>query len=240
VRPEKQSVIEELKASIEGASAVIFTNYSGAGAEQMGALRGALREWSGRYMVVKNRLFALAAKAAGIEGELPGFGGQVGVTFGDEESSVPLLKALVAFHKANEAVALLGGLLSGKPYTADELKELSRLPAKPVMQAQMLGTLQAVPRGFVCVLAGRLRSLLYLINAYVEKRGGVPAEAETEAEASAHAAEAESSAPPEAEASAPAAEPESSAPPEAEADAPATEPENNARAGGTPEGTPGE
>ena len=210
MRTEKQIVIEELKASIEGATAVIFTNYSGAGAEQMGALRGTLQEQNGRYMVVKNRLFARAAKAAGLEGELPGFTGQVGVAFSDEESSVPVLKALVAFHRTNQAVALLGGFLSGKPCTAAELKELSKLPPKPVMQAQTLGTFLAVPRAFVFVLAGRLRSLLYLINAAIEKRGGVPVEAEPEAEAEG----------------------------ETEASAPATEPESDAPAGGAPDGAP--
>ncbi len=178
MRTEKQFAIEELKERIEGATAVIFTDYAGAGAEQMVILRHALHERNGRYMVVKNRLFTLAAKAAGFESELPGFAGQVGVAFTDEESSVPVLKALVDFRKEHEAVALLGGFVGGKPYTADELKELSKLPPKPLMRAQVLGTFQVVPRGFVSVLAGRLRSVLHLINAYIEKQGGAPAEAD--------------------------------------------------------------
>jgi large subunit ribosomal protein L10 len=176
VRAEKQSVIEELKARIEGASAVIFTSYTGAGAEKMGALRRALDGHKGGYLVVKNRLFALAAKQAGLSEALPGFDGQVGVAFSDEDSSVAVLKALVGFHKEHETIALLGGFVGGRPYTAAQLKDLSKLPTKPVLQAQLLGALQAVPRGLVTVLAGRLRSPLYLINAYIEKRGGVPEE----------------------------------------------------------------
>ena len=191
MRAEKQYVIEELKAQIGSASAVIFTNYTGTNAKKMGALRALLHEHRGGYMVVKNRLFALAAKAAGLDGELPGFGGQVGVAFSDEESSVPVLKALVEFNKAHEVLELLGGFISGRPCTAAELRELSKLPPKPVMQAQVLGMLLAVPRGFVTVLAGRLRSLLYLLKARIEQQGcsgnglgdaeaspgGVPAEA---------------------------------------------------------------
>lgn len=183
MRSEKQFVIEELKAKIGSASAVIFTSYTGASAEQMAALRGALDGRNGGYMVVKNRLFALAAKEAGLGDALPGFEGQVGVAFSDEDSSVPVLKALVVFNKENETVALLGGFIGSKPYTAAELKELSRMPTKPILQAQLLGTLQAAPRGFVSVLAGRLRSLLYLINAHIESQGGAPAEPESNAPA---------------------------------------------------------
>jgi large subunit ribosomal protein L10 len=121
VRAEKQFVIEELKAQIEGASAVVFTSYTGTSAEQMAALRGAVCEQNGRYLVVKNRLFVLAAKAAGLGDELPGFEGQVGVVFSDEESSVPVLKALVEFHRANEVMALLGGFVAGSAYGAAQI-----------------------------------------------------------------------------------------------------------------------
>jgi large subunit ribosomal protein L10 len=176
VRAEKQSVIEELKAKIEGASAIIFTSYTGASAEKMACLRRALDGHRGGYLVIKNRLFALAAKQAGLGETLPGFEGQVGVALSDEDSSVAVLKALVGFHKEHETIALLGGFVGGRPYTAAQLKDLSKLPTKPVLQAQLLGALQAVPRGLVTVLAGRLRSPLYLINAYIEKRGGVPEE----------------------------------------------------------------
>lgn len=175
MRAEKQVVIDELEAAIEGASAVIFTDYAGTSAERMRRLREALDEQQGRYLVVKNRLFARAAKAAGFEGELPGFAGQVGVAFCDEDASIPVLKALVDFHKEKETVVLLGGFVNQRPYTGAELRALSMLPPKPVMRAQFLGALQGGLRGLVMVLAGRLRSVLYVINAYIDKQGGVPA-----------------------------------------------------------------
>ena len=181
MRAEKQLVVEELKAKIESASAIIFTDYTRTGAERLAELRAALSDRNGRYMVVKNRLFALAAKAAGLPDELPGFQGQVGVAFTDEESSIAVVKALVAFRREHEAVELLGGFVGGRSHSAAELKELSRLPSRPVMQAQVLGMLQAVPRGMVSVLAGRLRSFLYLVKARVEQEGGVQAEETGEA-----------------------------------------------------------
>jgi large subunit ribosomal protein L10 len=175
VRAEKQYVIDELKSAIEDASAVIFTDYRGTSAEQMGLLRQRLHERNGRYLVVKNRLFLRAAEAAGLEGELPGFAGQVGVAFSDEDASIPVLKALVEFHKEKETGSVLGGFVNRRPYTGAELRTLSMLPPKPVMRAQMLGTLQSVLRGLVLVLAGRLRSLLYVINARIDAQGGLPA-----------------------------------------------------------------
>jgi len=175
VRAEKQFVIDQLKATIAAASAVIFTDYSGTSAEQMRVLRQALYERNGRYLVVKNRLFVRAAEAAGLEAELPGFAGQVGVAFSDEDASIPVLKALVDFHKEKETVGVLGGFVNQRSYTGAQLRALSMLPPKPVMRAQMLGMLQTGLRGLVTVLAGRLRGLLYVINAYIDKQGGVPA-----------------------------------------------------------------
>jgi large subunit ribosomal protein L10 len=224
VRAEKHSIIEELKARIGGASAIIFTSYTGASAEKMATLRRALDGHKGGYLVVKNRLFALAAKQAGLGDELPGFDGQVGVALSDEDSSVAVLKALVEFNKQHETVGLLGGFVGGRPYTAAQLKELSKLPTKPVLQAQLLGALQAVPRGLVTVLAGRLRSPLYLINAYIEKRGGVPKEAAAPEAAAPEAAAPEAAA---LEAAAPeAAAPEAAAPETEVPETGATEPQS--------------
>ena len=214
MRAEKHYVIDELKAKIGAASTLIFTNYNGASAEKMGALRALLHERNSGYLVVKNRLFALAAKEAGLDGELPGFGGQVGVAFTDDDSAVPVLKALVEFRKEHEVLELLGGFISGRPCTADQLVDLSRLPSKSVMRAQVLGTLLAVPRGLVSVFAGRLRSLLYVLNAYIEKQGGAP-----EAPAADAADDAPAAAPSEPAGETPAAQ----AVPEPESEAPAGE-----------------
>ena len=52
----------------------------------------------------------------------------------------------------------------------DEIKSLASLPSKEVLIAQTLGGLNAPITGFVNVLQGSIRNLVYALNAVVEKK----------------------------------------------------------------------
>jgi len=53
-----------------------------------------------------------------------------------------------------------------------DIEALSKLPAKEVLIAQLLGALQAVPTGLVTVLAGVVRGLLNVLVALKDQKGG--------------------------------------------------------------------
>ena len=61
----KKAIVEELTSKIQGATSVVFVNYSGITVAQDTELRRQFREANVDYSVVKNTLTRLAANKAG-------------------------------------------------------------------------------------------------------------------------------------------------------------------------------
>ena len=180
MRPEKKYAVEEFKRNIEENSCAILTNYAGISAEQLNAVRSELKQRKGKYQVVKNRLFSLAASESGIDGIRGLIDGQVGVVYMGEKESIDILKYLVKFRRGNDVLGLLGGVLGGTIYDGKDLQALSRLPGIEMMRARFAGALKAPLANFAQIMRSRLLSVLYVVNAIIEKRKGDGGEAAPE------------------------------------------------------------
>ena len=78
-------------------------------------------------------------------------------------------KLLVEFGKKQEQVKAKGGYMDGAVLSAAEVGALADLPAKPVLQAMLLGVLQAPSRNLVTVLNAKAASIVNVVNAYKDK-----------------------------------------------------------------------
>ena len=153
------------------AAAAVVSEYEGATAEELAALRRKLREVDGEFQVVRNRV---AKKSLGQEAatsaELAGLlKGPVGVTYmyGDVAAGA---KTLLDFAKENKNLKVTGGIMNGKALSASELKALSELPSKDVLLAQIVGSIVAPHRGLLTVLSGVSRNLVQVLGAIKDKK----------------------------------------------------------------------
>jgi large subunit ribosomal protein L10 len=78
-------------------------------------------------------------------------------------------KTLVALHRELEPLNVYGGLLGERVLSQADFELLASLPGRDVMLARVVGTLQAPIAGFVGVLSGVLRSLLYVLQARAQQ-----------------------------------------------------------------------
>jgi large subunit ribosomal protein L10 len=169
VRPEKAYAAEEIGRLIEGATFLILTTFRGLDSVTMNRFRRVVRDRSCRYVVVKNRLFAIAAKQRGLEDLCTLLQGQVGVVFGKDDS-LDTLKAVSGFGKENEELRVLGGFFEGKVRTAQETIALATMPPREVIAGGFVGTLQSLLSGVVHILSEPLRSSVFAISAILEKK----------------------------------------------------------------------
>jgi large subunit ribosomal protein L10 len=81
-------------------------------------------------------------------------------------------KVLKDFQKENEEISLefKGGILEGKFIQPTEVAALAEVPGRQELYARLVGSLNAPVSGFVNVLAGNLRSLLYALKAIEETK----------------------------------------------------------------------
>ena len=170
MRAEKKYAVEEFKKNLEKNSCAILTNYTGSSAEQLNSVRADLEGKNSRFQVVKNKLFVLAVSGSGNQPISELLNGQVGVVYTNEDQSIDILKYLVKFKKDNDVLKLLGGILDGNVYNGKELETLSKLPNKEMMRARVAGAFKSPLSNFAQIMRSRLLSILYVINAIIEKR----------------------------------------------------------------------
>jgi large subunit ribosomal protein L10 len=169
IRPEKVAMIAELKATMQSAKGVVLTDFRGIKVAQDTKLRRKMREAGVEYTVIKNNMASIAAKEAGIEG-LDGFlKGPLSMVSSAKDPVAPA-KLISEFIKENRIMEIKGGLVEGKVIDAEAVKALASLPPREVLIARLLGSMQSPITGFVNVLQGNIRNLVYALEAVRQQK----------------------------------------------------------------------
>ncbi|NQU17323.1 MAG: 50S ribosomal protein L10 [Candidatus Saganbacteria bacterium] len=168
VRPEKIKSVEAMKELADKSSTIIITNYKGMTVKQLTQLRCSLRSCGAQYKIVKN---SVSVRALPKQNEIliKSIDESIAIVFGHEDVVGPT-KQLVDFIAENEKPEILCGTLDNEFMTKEAIIQLSKLPSKNELIAKMLQCLNGPVYGFVNVLAGTMRKLLYALNAVKEKQ----------------------------------------------------------------------
>lgn len=169
MRPEKISMLSELRQKVEASSYVILTDFATMNVETTQMLRKRLREVDAEFHVVKNRLFQHLSPEIGTDKVKTGLSGRTAVVTGKGEVT-DVTRVLRDFIKEKQVPAMKMGALDGAFFTGEDLMSLANLPSKDVMRATLLGTLAAPMSQLVGVFGQKLSSLLYVLNAAEAKK----------------------------------------------------------------------
>ncbi|KNF08009.1 50S ribosomal protein L10 [Gottschalkia purinilytica] len=164
----KKQVVDEIKEKITGSQSVVLVDYRGLSVEEITDLRKKYREAGVDYKVYKNTLMRLAFKDAGLEDFNQYLTGPNAVAFSNDP--VAPAKITSEFSKDHKDLEIKAGIVDGKLIDLDEIKELAELPSREVLVAKALGGLNAPITGFVNVLQGNIRNLVYALNAIKDKQ----------------------------------------------------------------------
>ena len=168
-RIAKEQVVNEIKEKFQRAEAVVLVDYRGLNVAEVTELRKRFREAGADYKVYKNTLMTRALTELGIEVLNPYLTGPNAIALGYDDPVVPA-KIISEFAKDHDKLEIKAGMISGKVIGAEGIKSLASLPSKEVLVAQVLGGLNAPITGFVNVLQGNIRNLVYALNAIAEKK----------------------------------------------------------------------
>jgi large subunit ribosomal protein L10 len=168
-RSKKEEVVAELKQSLAEAEAVFVTDFKGIDMEALTGLRAKVREAGCEFRVAKNTLVKLAAQNTPMSRLEQLFTGNNALGRTTKDPAV-LAKVLTEFAKTNDKFIIKGGLLGDRPLTPAQIKALASLPGREALLASFLGALNAVPTGFVRVLAAVPQKLLYALSAIRDQK----------------------------------------------------------------------
>ena len=140
-REEKTELLAELNGIFKGAESVVLAEYIGLTVAEAEALRKKIREAGASLRVTKNRIARLALKDTKFEGLADLFKGPVVMAYASDP--IAACKACVQFAKENEKLVIVGGALSDKMLTLNEIKDLASIPSMDELRAKLVGLLQA-------------------------------------------------------------------------------------------------
>ncbi|MEX0940062.1 MAG: 50S ribosomal protein L10 [Candidatus Babeliales bacterium] len=142
-RQDKEQVIASLKKEFAKSSASFLVKYSGLTVAQMADLRRKLRKEGGALQVAKVTLIERAVDDIPEVKEMSSLlGNQIALVFAQQEPPA-VAKVLYEFSKKNEQLRIVGGCYESSLLTEEAVKIFASLPPRPILLAQVCGTLKA-------------------------------------------------------------------------------------------------
>jgi len=168
MRAEKQILTKEYAARLNASPFFIVAGYQGLKVAHLTELRKRLQTAGAEIHVVKNSVFRIAAKEAGV-GDLNGsLTGQMAVVTGQKDISAAA-KALKNFAAEFDKLKLKFGYLNNQRIEEKSIIALADLPSLDVLRAKLLGLLNAPATKLVTLINTPATMLAQVIKAKAEK-----------------------------------------------------------------------
>jgi len=199
LKREKERVVADLVERLRASDTLIVADYRGLTMPEIDGVRTEVLKHGARFTVVKNTLTKRAAEEAGVPELVELLDGPTAIAFVGDGDMVGVAKALNDTARQTKILSLRGGILQGKPMSAEQVRDLASLPPAEVLRGQVLGAIVAPLSAIAALINAPLQDLVGLIDARIDQLGGEgPEEAaaapEAEADASAEEARAEEAA----------------------------------------------
>lgn len=151
MRVEKQILTKEYIGRLNGSPFFIVVGYQGLKVEQLTTLRKSLNKTSAEVHVVKNSIFRIAAKEAGVADLNGALAGQIAVVTGQKDVSAAA-KALKTFAAENDKLKIKFGYLNNNRMEQADIMTLADLPSIEVLRSKILGVINAPATKLVVLL----------------------------------------------------------------------------------------
>ena len=158
---EVEALVEKLQNSVSG----VLVQYQGITVEDDTKMRAALRNAGVDYAVIKNSITGRGCDQVGFSDMKAHLEGMTAIAISKDDPIAPA-KILKEYDDKVESFKIKAGYIDGKVVDADTVMQLASIPPKEVLLGKLLGSLKSP-----------LCKLCAVLNAKVEKDGGVPAEA---------------------------------------------------------------
>lgn len=147
----KQPIVDEIKASLEGAQGVVVVDYRGLTVEQDTQLRKQLREAGVVYKVYKNTLVKRVVAGTEFESIADTLEGTNAIAFSKTDATAPA-RILANFAKTANALELKCGVVEGTFYDAAGIATIATIPSREELLSKLLGSIQSPITNFARVI----------------------------------------------------------------------------------------
>ena len=168
MRAEKKFITTEYVARLNASPFFLVVDYRGLTVGQFTELRKRLGNVGSEVHVVKNSIFRVAAKEAGVAELGAGLDGQLAVVTGQRDIS-SVAKTVKTFQSEFEKPKFRFGYLKDQRLDATQIAVLADLPSLDVLRGQLVGLLQEPASRLVRLLNTPAEQLARVVKARVDK-----------------------------------------------------------------------
>ena len=166
---QNQEMLTNIKADLEGASAVWVVDYRGLTVKEIQALRRSIREADAQMKVYKNTLVHLALEQCDMPSIDDLLAGPNAFVFSGSDVAASA-KAVKNFAKDNENLEIKGGIMDGAVVSAAEVEAIASLPSREELIASVAGAISGVARGLATAINGIPRGLAQVTKAVADQK----------------------------------------------------------------------
>lgn len=168
-REEKVRQVENLVEKIKKTSAIYFIDYKGLNVAGSNLVRRKIKEVSAELKVVKNRLTKIAFKSFPYKFDDSVLKDTTALIFGYSDPVKPI-SIIFDLSKEFKPLKVKGGLIGGKFFGPEEVKEISKLPPVEVLKAQLVSQISSPLKTFAYLMSNRLIQFLNLLSQLKNKK----------------------------------------------------------------------
>jgi len=177
MRPEKPTIVEDVKLRLTNSPFLIIVEYGGMNVQHFAELRTRLGGVGSSMTVVKNTFLRRSVKDAGLPDLDHHLTGQTAFVVGEKDicAAAKILKTFAAeFTKPT----IRAGILDNQILETSQVMALADLPAKEILQSQLLAFLLTPATQLVRTLNEPAASLARVLKAMGDKMPSSPAKAD--------------------------------------------------------------
>lgn len=166
----KESLVQELSSELDQHPNFIVTSINRLTAPDADALRQKLHGSNARLFMVKRKLGRRAVEKLNLQGLAELLEGSVALVLAGDDV-LPAAKLIVEFRKAHEEqLTVRGAVVDGQLLDRSHVEQLAALPPRPVLLAQVLGTIEAPIADVIFTLERLLGDLAWLAEQAAAKK----------------------------------------------------------------------
>lgn len=168
-KEQKEQVVQELAERLKATDTLIVADYRGLSVTEIDGVRTELISHGARFSVVKNTLTKRAADEAGMPELNELIDGPTAIAFVNEGDMVAVAKTLSETARRTRVLDLKGGILQGKPMSADQVRDLAALPPVETLRGEVLGAIVAPLNAIAGLVNAPLQNLVGLVDSRIEQ-----------------------------------------------------------------------
>ncbi|MBL9172422.1 MAG: 50S ribosomal protein L10 [Verrucomicrobiales bacterium] len=168
MRAEKKFISAEYLTKLNASPFFLVVDYRGLDVSRFTELRKRLSKAGAEVHVVKNTIFRIAAKEAGLADLTGTLSGQLAVVTGKKDIAAAS-KVVKNFQSEFEKPKLQFGYLGSQRLSPEEVKAIAELPPLAELQGKILGLLQAPAQKLAAIIGTPGTQLARVIKAKADQ-----------------------------------------------------------------------